>query len=117
MTKHLARDPVTGRFIRAEPIVYATAPEAPKEELITWKWVVAVVLAVATVVVLSCLFRAQPELTYIVVKDSFELAGSPVPQEITPVAQIETPAVEPASQKKEIMIYRNGQLSETVTVD
>lgn len=117
MTKHLARDPVTGRFIRAEPIVYTSTPEVPKEQLITWKWVVAVVLAVATVVVLSYLFRAEPEPTYIVVRDSFELAGSSVPQEIIPAAEIETPAIEPAPQKKEITIYRNGRLSETISVD
>jgi hypothetical protein len=113
MTKHLARDPVTGRFIRAEPIVYMSTPEAPKEEIITWKWVVAVVLSAVAIVVLAYLFKAEPEPTYIVVRDTFELAGSDVPEAVVAEVQKETPA----PQKREIKIYRNGQFSETVSVD
>jgi len=124
--KHSARDPVTGRFIRAEPVIYTKQIEpTKKEELITWKWVVAVVLGVATIVILSYIFRANPEPTYIVIHDNSELAGGFVSEEQVQIVEaeielpleIEVPAVTPAPPKKEIRIFRNGRESETVYVD
>ena len=125
--KHSVRDPVTGRFIRAEPVVYTKQHEPEKrEELITWKWVVAAILTVATVVILAYIFKANPQPTYIVIHDNSELAGGFVPEEAhvieavlepEPETKKEAPSIKPAPPKKEIRIFRNGQESEVVYVD
>jgi len=124
MTKHLIRDPVTGRFIRVESTVYGStykAPKeqlitwkAPKEQLITWKWIAAVTVIIAAIIAIAYLVKSEPEAepTYIVVRDTFELAGPPVPEEAIPAIQKEAP-----TSRKEIKIYRNGEAPEVVYVD
>lgn len=114
----VVRDPVTGRFVSIKG-------HEEKEELITWQWAVTLVAAIITLLCLAWIFSMSPRLVvaepapiYIVVQEEPDTYGSGlVVAEPATASKEKTPAVKPGPEKREIIIYRNGQYSETVTVD